>query len=135
MLGSKEARAQRTAVQRPNGPSAKLPRPFRRFLGIGLVMALLAACSSPVDAPPVSEVPLVQAPAPTPTPLAVEASHVVTGNFYRPPSWDGVSDVDCSDFDTQAHAQSFFVGTRGSKTNDPYRLDSDHDGIACESLN
>lgn len=54
--------------------------------------------------------------------------------FYRPPGWDGVSDVDCSDFTTHAQAQSFFVGTGGSRTNDPYRLDSDHDGQACESL-
>jgi hypothetical protein len=54
--------------------------------------------------------------------------------FYRPPGWDGVSDVDCSDFKTHAQAQSFFVGTGGSRTNDPYRPDSDHDGQACESL-
>ncbi|MGH3631590.1 MAG: thermonuclease family protein [Sciscionella sp.] len=54
--------------------------------------------------------------------------------FYRPPDWDGISDVDCSDFKTNAQAQSFFVGTGGSRTNDPYRLDSDHDGQACESL-
>jgi len=57
-----------------------------------------------------------------------------TGSFYTPPGWDGHSDVDCPDFQTHAQAQSFFVGTGGSRTNDPYRLDADHDGIACESL-
>lgn len=57
-----------------------------------------------------------------------------TGSFYRPPGWDGHSDVNCSDFQTHAQAQSFFVGTGGSRTNDPYRLDADHDGLACESL-
>ena len=54
--------------------------------------------------------------------------------FYKPPGWDGSSDVDCPDFDTHAHAQSFFRGTDGSTTHDPYRLDRDHDGIACETL-
>ena len=54
--------------------------------------------------------------------------------FYKPPGWDGSSDVDCPDFDTHAHAQSFFRGTHGSTTYDPYRLDRDHDGIACETL-
>ena len=56
------------------------------------------------------------------------------GTFYTPPGWDGHSDVDCADFDTHAHAQDFFVGTGGSTSNDPYRLDGDHDGRACERL-
>jgi hypothetical protein len=30
--------------------------------------------------------------------------------------------------------QSFFIGTGGSPTNDPYGLDGDNDGIACETL-
>jgi hypothetical protein len=67
-------------------------------------------------------------PKTTPRPTAKTAS------FYKPPGWDGHSDVDCPDFDTHAHAQSFFKGTGGSRTHDPYRLDADHDGIACESL-
>ncbi len=54
--------------------------------------------------------------------------------YYRPPGWDGSSDVGCKDFDTYAHAQSFFKGTGGSKTKDPYKLDPDHDGLACEGL-
>jgi hypothetical protein len=57
-----------------------------------------------------------------------------SSGYYKPPGWDGHSDVNCSDFDTQAHAQSFFIGTGGTKSHDPYGLDHDHDGVACESL-
>jgi len=67
-------------------------------------------------------------PKPTPRPTAKPAS------FYKPPGWDGSSDVNCKDFDTHAHAQSFFIGTGGSPSNDPYGLDGDHDGQACENL-
>jgi hypothetical protein len=54
--------------------------------------------------------------------------------YYRPHGWDGYSDVDCGDFETHAQAQSFFLGTGGSRRNDPYRLDADHDLMACETL-
>lgn len=67
-------------------------------------------------------------PAPAPT-----TSSGSTG-FYTPPAWDGHSDVDCADFDSHAQAQSFFIGTGGSRAYDPYRLDGDNDGLACESL-
>ncbi|MCS1352653.1 thermonuclease family protein [Mechercharimyces sp. CAU 1602] len=42
-----------------------------------------------------------------------------------------LSDKDCSDFATQAEAQSFYdrIGPK-----DPHRLDSDGDGMACDSL-
>jgi hypothetical protein len=76
---------------------------------------------------------------PTVTALPVEdttptATAKLSVNYFKPPGWDGTSDVDCTDFDTRANAQSFFKGTRGSKSNDPYRLDQDHDGLACETL-
>ena len=54
--------------------------------------------------------------------------------YYRPKGWDGYSDVDCADFKTHKQAQSFFKGTGGSRSKDPYGLDSEHDGIACETL-
>ena len=41
-------------------------------------------------------------------------------------------DVNCSDFDTQAEAQAFFEAN--DPENDPYGLDADGDGVACESL-
>jgi hypothetical protein len=40
-------------------------------------------------------------------------------------------DYDCADFPTQAKAQRFFK--KHHPKSDPYRLDADHDGIACES--
>ncbi|HKQ96284.1 MAG TPA: excalibur calcium-binding domain-containing protein, partial [Candidatus Polarisedimenticolia bacterium] len=42
------------------------------------------------------------------------------------------ADLDCADFATQASAQSYFL-SRGGPANDPDRLDSDGDGIACET--
>lgn len=42
-------------------------------------------------------------------------------------------DKDCSDFPTRAAAQEFFRAHGGPKQ-DPYNLDSDRDGIACEGL-
>ena len=46
----------------------------------------------------------------------------------------GSLDKNCSDFSTQAEAQSWFVGHGGSASNDVAGLDTDHDGVACESL-
>jgi endonuclease YncB( thermonuclease family) len=40
----------------------------------------------------------------------------------------GARDYDCSDFSSQAQAQKFMLA------GDPYSLDSDGDGVACESL-
>jgi hypothetical protein len=40
-------------------------------------------------------------------------------------------DYDCSDFPSQAKAQKFF--NKHNPRRDPFRLDADHDGIACES--
>ena len=42
-------------------------------------------------------------------------------------------DYDCDDFSTQKEAQKFFE-KNGGPSEDPHRLDADHDGIACESL-
>jgi endonuclease YncB( thermonuclease family) len=42
------------------------------------------------------------------------------------------ADLDCSDFSTQAAAQSYFLSI-GGPTSDPDGLDADGDGIACES--
>lgn len=43
-------------------------------------------------------------------------------------------DVNCSHFATHDEAQRFFEKCGGSSTKDPYGLDTDHDGIACENL-
>jgi hypothetical protein len=103
-----------------------------RFAVATIVSLVIGGCSGPGVTEPPTVVPLV--PRATPTPLAVEPTAGGGGSFYRPPGWDGVSDVDCKDFDTHRHAQSFFAGTHGSRSNDPYGLDGDHDGTACETL-
>jgi hypothetical protein len=113
-----------------------------RYVIATIVALVIVGCSGPGGAEPVTVAPFV-APKATSTPLVVEPTaggggggggSGGSGSFYKPPGWDGVSDVDCKDFDTHKHAQSFFKGTDGSKSNDPYRLDNDHDGVACETL-
>ncbi len=42
-------------------------------------------------------------------------------------------DKDCGDFSSQAEAQAFYEAAGGPES-DPYRLDSEGDGVACESL-
>jgi hypothetical protein len=44
----------------------------------------------------------------------------------------GRGDRDCSDFGSQGEAQRFFIAN-GGPASDPYKLDRDNDGIACES--
>jgi hypothetical protein len=45
----------------------------------------------------------------------------------------GKKDYNCSDFATQKQAQKFFE-KHGGPRKDPYNLDGDNDGKACESL-
>ena len=104
-----------------------------------MLAVVVAGCSSGAPAELSTEaVRLVPDVSPTPTPLAAETTApeatLKAGGFYKPPGWDGSSDVNCKNFDTRAHAQSFFNGTGGSTTSDPYGLDGDHDGKACETL-
>ena len=42
-------------------------------------------------------------------------------------------DKNCSDFDTHAAAQAFFL-SQGGPNSDPHKLDRDGDGVACETL-
>lgn len=78
------------------------------------------------------------------TPLAVPSENV-EGVFAEPvepaPITPDVEllydpfgeDKNCSDFETQAEAQTFFEAAGGPEQ-DPHRLDGDGDGVACESL-
>ncbi len=59
----------------------------------------------------------------TPVPVATTTS----------PNNTSGGDKDCSDFATHAEAQAFFLAN-GGPSSDPHRLDSDHDGLACETL-
>jgi endonuclease YncB( thermonuclease family) len=71
------------------------------------------------------------------TPLSAIAAFVLFTAVLAPAFSDsraGAADRDCSDFDSQAQAQRFFVD-QGGADRDPHRLDgSDGDGVACESL-
>lgn len=62
--------------------------------------------------------------------VAVLAFTVACGSGGYDP--DG-PDRDCGDFDTQKDAQEFYEAAGGPET-DRHRLDSDRDGVACESL-
>ncbi len=69
----------------------------------------------------VAEQPESPPPAP-PTPPPASSSYTCSANTYN-----------CSDFSTQAEAQTVFDQCGGS-SNDIHRLDSNKDGEACESL-
>lgn len=54
-----------------------------------------------------------------------------TSQVRSPKSIEG--DKDCKDFSSQKEAQDFFIAN-GGPGNDPHKLDSDKDGVVCESL-
>jgi len=53
-------------------------------------------------------------------------------NYDRKTNINNIKDYDCSDFATQQEAQHFFEAHNPDE--DPYDLDRDNDGIACEKL-
>jgi endonuclease YncB( thermonuclease family) len=61
------------------------------------------------------------------------SSEPATAQPTAVPSAARIVDRDCSDFSTQASAQYFFLSA-GGPYSDPHQLDSDGDGIACETL-
>ena len=144
-----------TASRRRSSAGPRISSVITAVLAVLLAVAACGGNSTPpnplVDVPATTVTPTAT-PTDARTPLATEpvATSTITptavptdeptaaptkaSSFYKPPGWDGVSDLDCGDFDTHAHAQSFFVGTGGTTSNDPHRLDRDHDGIACETL-
>jgi micrococcal nuclease len=70
-------------------------------------------------------------PSPTPTPTP-SATPKPTPTRTPPPGLPACvrTDCNCDDFDTQSEAQRVLDAFPG----DPFRLDPDHDGLACESL-
>lgn len=58
--------------------------------------------------------------------LALAGGAIAVGAFS--PSRAAALDYDCADFATQAEAEEYLL------PGDPYRLDGDNDGIACEDL-
>lgn len=66
-------------------------------------------------------------PTPTPGPTPEPTPEPEPEPEPQPPA----GDYNCSDFDTQAEAQAVFDA---AGPGDPYGLDADNDGVACESL-
>lgn len=60
---------------------------------------------------------------------------VTSGYGESNPGWedDNINDYNCSDFSSHDEAQRFYE-EYGGAGNDIFGLDSDGDGIACESL-
>jgi len=109
----------------PAATARATPTPTLKVTPAPTVKPTAAPTAKPTPAP--TPKPTVK-PTPKPTPKPTAAA-----GYYTPPGWNGSSDLDCGDFDTHAHAQSFFIG-QGGPDSDSHRLDSDGDGIACESL-
>jgi beta-lactamase superfamily II metal-dependent hydrolase len=84
--------------------------------------------------PPTPSPTATTSPAPTATPTAT-ATHTATatatpGGLVGACGSCALSDCNCSDFDTHAEAQ----GCLNADPSDPFNLDGDSDGSACESL-
>ena len=62
-------------------------------------------------------------------PLAANAAVRAKARAKAPVKYN----YNCSDFATHKQAQDFFIKNGGPKK-DPYRLDGDKDGLACEKL-
>lgn len=67
--------------------------------------------------------------------LSIASSRTGGNDNFSPdvgttPTWNGQLDCDCGDFTTQSQAQEAYNAYPG----DPFRLDGDSDGIACETL-
>ena len=69
-------------------------------------------------------------PTPTPEPTATPTPTLDTVELKYDPAGP---DRNCSDFDMWAEAQAFYEAAGGPET-DRHRLDSDRNGVACESL-
>jgi micrococcal nuclease len=62
------------------------------------------------------------------------AASANTGGTITQGDWDCSGNIyNCSDFSSQAEAQSAFEAC-GGKTNDVHKLDADADGVVCEGL-
>jgi hypothetical protein len=60
--------------------------------------------------------------------LVVIAALVALAAFAKSPTPAAARDYDCADFANQAEAEEHLL------PGDPYRLDADNDGVACEDL-
>ena len=104
-------------------PSAPTPVPSTSTLTLAVVTPTLTPTLTPAATP-------VETPTLTPIATPVETStltpHPTSDEMEEP-------DRNCSDFDTWSDAQAFYKA-EGGPDSDPHGLDSNGDGIACESL-
>lgn len=90
------------------------------------------APATPTPSPTATTPPVTPTPTTTPTPTATPTKTPTP----TPPSLVGacgscaLTDCNCSDFDTQSQAQTCL----NADSSDPFGLDGDDDGEACESL-
>lgn len=117
------------------------------YVAVLAFSGLAYASASDAGTIPGSQVylPLVSGPAdatatpvpPTATATATRVAATVTPTATSAPVLTYVCDSDfynCSDFATQPEAQAMYVYCQNRGFNDPSGLDTDHDGVACESL-
>ena len=92
-----------------------------------------SACQSLPGAPRASSEPTPSpsptAPAPSPAPDDVRDGPALPDLIYEPRD----ADRNCGDFSSWWDAQNYYLAA-GGPHEDPHRLDSNDDGIACESL-
>lgn len=108
----------------PKGPATKIPASIFSFPNVEAQFARIDVLSNygPASLIGLSEVRFAKIVSNT-TPVSSVAAEPEFPDCVN-------SDCNCSDFSTQAEAQQVLDGFPG----DPYRLDRDKDGIACESL-
>ncbi|WP_293087256.1 excalibur calcium-binding domain-containing protein [Moorena sp. SIO3H5] len=108
----------------PKGPATKIPATIFSFPNVKAQFARIDVLSNygPASLIGLSEVRFAKIVSNT-TPVSSVAAEPEFPDCVN-------SDCNCSDFSTQAEAQQVLDGFPG----DPYRLDRDKDGIACESL-
>jgi hypothetical protein len=64
--------------------------------------------------------------------VALTIAFVCAGSAFLTPAVGAADpDYDCTDFDTREDAQAFYEAT-GGPVYDPYNLDENEDGVACE---
>ena len=121
-----------TATEVEAAPAAPRPSPTSYAGGIPSPAAVSAAATGIPTAAATSETMAVLTPAPTaqpstPTPAASTAVAVPTLTPERVEVQD-----DCGDFATHREAQLYFL-EQGGPIDDPFGLDTDGDGIACNA--
>ena len=108
--------------------SAPAPAPTQPAQ-VAAAVPTAAPTDTPVPSPTATPVPQptdTPVPAPTDTPIPTPNT---SGLRYDPAG----PDRNCSDFETWSEAQAFYRAA-GGPTTDRHRLDSNSDGIACETL-